>query len=139
MHLHFDTIFPSHFALFLYNCFEFLKNLQKWNQPIMKNLWSGDLHFYQKRGYKCPVQVFQLSKQWKKPNTLNYPIPFVYFGAKFSRILHENRIFSNLCFLCKHLAMFNSSQSKRLTIARCKIKWLCSEFMKYLRKFGYVF
>ena len=54
----------------------------------------------------------------RKKTTLNYPILVGYFGdlSKFSRILHEHRIFLSLLFFCK-----------RLIIARCKIKWLCSD------------
>ena len=46
----------------------------------------------------------------KKTNTLNYPNTIRYFRdlAKFSRIFHENKIFYNMCFFCKNLAMFNS-------------------------------
>ena len=42
-------------------------------------------------------------------NTLNYPILFGYFGdlAKFSQIFHKTKIFYNLWFFCKNLAMFN--------------------------------
>lgn len=45
----------------------------------------------------------------KKTNTLNYPNTIRYFRdlAKFSRIFHENKIFYNMCFFCKNLAMFN--------------------------------
>ena len=77
-----------------------------------------------------PENVVKKTNTWnylrKKTNTLNYPNTIRYFGdlAKFSRILHENISFYNLCFFCKNLAMFNSVlyQSNRLTIARCKIK-----------------
>ena len=63
----------------------------------------------------------------KKPNTLKYPNSIRYFGdlAKFSRILHENKFFYNLCFFCKNLAMFNSvlqSKQKANHCQICKIK-----------------
>ena len=65
----------------------------------------------------------------KKTNTLNYPNSIRYFGdlAKFSRILHENIIFYHLWFCFEknwQCLTLCSSQSKRLIIARCKIKCL---------------
>ena len=77
----------------------------------------------------CPsgptIQIVSM----KKP--MNYPILFGYLGdlAKFSWILHEHRIFLSLVFFVKiwQCLASCSCQSKRLIIARCKIKWLCSE------------
>ena len=69
----------------------------------------------------------------KKTNTLNYPNTIRYFRdlAKFSRIFHENKIFYNMCFFVKiwQCLTLCSSQSKRQIIAKCKIRWLCSDII----------
>ena len=52
--------------------------------------------------------------------------------SKFSRIRHEYRIFLSLVlFFVKNWQWLTlcSSQSKRLIIARCKIKWQCSDII----------
>ena len=69
----------------------------------------------------------------KKTNTLNYPNSIRYFGdlAKFSRILHENKVFITCVFFVKiwQCLTLCSSQSKRQIVAKCKIKWLCSDII----------
>jgi len=66
--------------------------------------------FYSEFGYVSRIFLCPKNYPRKKTNTLNYPNSIRYFGdlAKFSRILYENKIFYNLWFFCKNLAMFNS-------------------------------
>ena len=66
--------------------------------------------FFSEFGYVQDFFYVPRTIRGKKTNTLNYPNSIRYFGdlAKFSRILHENKIFYNLWFFCKNLAMFNS-------------------------------
>ena len=64
----------------------------------------------------------------------NYPILFGYFRdlAKFSWILHKYIFFNRLCFFLKKIwqcLTLCSNQSKRLIIAKCYIKWLCSDII----------
>ena len=65
----------------------------------------------------------------KKTNTLNYPNSIRYF--EFSRILHEIKNFITCVFFVKiwQCLTLCSSQSKRQIIAKCKIKWLCSDII----------
>ena len=85
--------------------------------------------FFSEFGYVQDFFYVPRTIRGKKTNTLNYPNSIRYFGdlAKFSRILHENIKFLHLCFFVKIWQCLTlwSSQSNRLTVARCKIKWLC--------------
>jgi hypothetical protein len=83
------------------------------------------------------LQLFpnSLSKCFNYPNSIceknQTPWTIRYFGdlAKISRILQENIIFFSFFFFLKiwQCLTLCSSQCKRLTIARCKIKWLFSD------------
>ena len=99
----------SNYPFFIFLC---PKKLSKQNPRKKKSLNYPNTipEFFSEFGYVQDFFYVPRTIRGKKPNTLNYPNSIPYFGdlAKFSRILHENKIFYNLCFLCKNLAMFNS-------------------------------
>ena len=78
----------------------------------------------------------------KKQNTLNYPILFGYLGdlAKFSRILHEHRIFSEHSHFILHLAMISLLLCLEHRVKHCQIFTKKTQvkkysiFMKYVSK-----
>ena len=79
--------------------------------------------FFSEFGYVQDFFYVPRTIRGKKTNTLNYPNSIRYFGdlAKFSRILHENKNFYNLCFFCKNLAMFNSVLQSKQKANRCQM------------------
>ena len=114
-----------------------IENLLKSDQNIFQNtvklraltrVYNEKIFFFP----KC--HSISLSKWSNYPNRIREknqtPWTIRYFGdlAKFSQILQEN-IISHLFFFLKIWQRLTlcSGQCKRLTIARCKIKWLCSD------------
>ena len=95
---------------FIFLCPQKLSKKNQRKKPKSLNYPNTILEFFSEFGYVQDFFYVPRTIQEKKPNTLNYPNSIRYFGdlAKFSRILHENEIFYNLCFFCKNLAMFNS-------------------------------